>query len=224
MANGVVIDYDNLCYALRGEFDQARHHSFTYTKVVAVPANPLEELKKFVNATNVNCVNFVGVGIVLFLSEHGPDDPSLLDYVISIGAKICTSDRKHSSCFLPLHVATFKGKPKIVRKLLDYGISPNQQDCFGDVPLNVAIRYDDKCPTNVQLCAKVLIDAGANIPTWNHESSWIHEFVATRENARGACIAVLGMNKTKGPVVGCNGKDVLRMIGRCLWGTRGQTK
>lgn len=182
--------------------------------VVHPGANTLEQLKEIVNVTNVGYVDtFTGLNIVLFLCHCGPDDPSLLEYVVSIGADF------ESDCgFLPpLHVAALRGKTKILRKLLDYGISPNQQDKHFMVPLQEAFLGDKNA------CVKVLVDAGADII--NASPQWVLEFMAAREKVRVACIVVLGLLKTKSQSVGDrNGKDVLRMIGRCLWETRGHTK
>lgn len=74
-------------------------------------------------------------------------------------------------------------------------------------------------------CARLLIDRGAqlkNVNT-NYHFEWAVFFVSSREKTRGGALAILGLLlcRSRSIVSSGNGKDVLRMISRCVWSTRG---
>lgn len=107
---------------------------------------------------------------------------------------------------------------KCVRLFIDHGYPVDTINAYGETPLFCALY------NSAYACAVVLLDAGAKPGMRNVKGTqipkWAHRFVAARINARAAAIAVLCLTRVGSRVVGNNGRDVLRIIARCVWSTR----
>lgn len=67
---------------------------------------------------------------------------------------------------------------------------------------------------------KILLDVGARYVREPPED-WAQTFLAQREQSRMNAVLILGFKQCGSKVLGANGRDVLRMIGRCIWSIRG---
>lgn len=73
-------------------------------------------------------------------------------------------------------------------------------------------------------CAKILLDFGAKLENVIEDDSvsipqWAKDFDAGREKTRAATLVVLGASKTS--KINNRNRDVMRIIARCIWSTRG---
>ena len=122
----------------------------------------------------------------------------------------------------PLHWAAYWGKPRLLRALLDLGTPVDILYERGRTPLLFAL-----VSKKVE-CARLLLDAGAQLRLVTENNyctipQWARDFASAREHARAASLAMLGLLRCGSRVVGrSNGIDVLRVVARCVWGTRGQ--
>lgn len=185
---------------------------------------------KMVTTRNVNCRSHLNFGVVLLLCRFGPDDPELLRHFAYLGASLEMVKRSSTS----LHWATTHNKPKLVRALLDLGANVNTRNSWGLSALQWC-RQDD------QTCSILLLDAGAEIPFCPAMHKY-QCFMTTREKARSASIAILCLHrlfsksmttrkKARSASVAIlhrrhqqlfsKTKDVLRVVARCVWSTRG---
>lgn len=151
------------------------------------------------------------------------DDPQLLHECIKNGAHLeLESAGKRLS---PLHHAANNRHPKSTRLLLDLGVPVDIEDGLGNTALT--FLWTNLCRLawfqgNTIECAKVLIDAGARIlPLKTMKTNWVLKFLASRDCARAASIAILGLVRCRSDCMGQNGKDVLVLIARCVWESRG---
>lgn len=189
-----------------------------------------------VNPTNVKDAHRStkrGVISMVCSSHLIGDDPDLVATLVRLGAPIIDPD-KGVVWLQPIHYTAISDKPKVARLLLDLGV-PVDFSSNGEIeftPLRWACDNGNGAP-NLR-CAKVFIDAGATI-TIMKESPPIYfsnkegllpnclvDFIATRTERRLVCIIVLGFHRCRSKIIGSrNGKDILRMIARCVWETRG---
>lgn len=158
------------------------------------------------------------------IMNDAPDDPDIIHYFVHCGAPIRDVPCEEKAWLHPIHYAAINNKPKFARALLDHGAEVNMpSNEVGCTALFWAIRHQS------WTCAKVLIDAGALYYDFQIVASCVNgakpldQFIVTREQTRSVAIVVLGLHSCgSGTVIGShNGKDVLRMIARCVWGTRG---
>lgn len=164
-----------------------------------------------------------GHGFVFNICRYGnrSTDVNLLRHALRLECPALTTC---GGCdYSPLHWAT--DNPDMIRILLDYGV-PVDLVCgmMMITPLASSLSKGD-WPS-----ARMLIDAGADLakaipsdmPPKKRIVEHLKLFVATREKTRMGCIAVLGLLRANAATLGRNnGKDILRMIARCLWATRG---
>lgn len=178
----------------------------------------VEEAKKLVTPENIHDTTNWG-GILVYVCCDGPDEPDLLRYFVAMGASLeIENNRKPVT---PLGWALRKSNYNQIKELLRLGVPVNSfVDNLNHTPLFVSLYRNDNRIT------KLLLDAGAKIsklPSNGNEfvTKPILDFIASREATRQACIVVLGMKRCGSRVLQPNGIDVLRVIGRCLWETRG---
>jgi hypothetical protein len=181
--------------------------------------------KSIVTPNNVHSRDEYGRGVVLHLCEVGivPKDEELelLRHYMEQGATL-ELDQEYSV----LHTAAFQRKPWLLRKILDLGFPIDYTDFCGRTVLRyIFMWYPSKDPTGMcKICIQILLDAGAAIPIetdWP-PPQWVPEFIANRESARTSAIAVLGALSCRSRVLGpLNGIDVLRIVSRCIWESRG---
>jgi hypothetical protein len=139
-----------------------------------------------------------------------PDDATLIRLLAQ------EYDRAHLDHSLSL--ASISGKVNCVRVLLAFGAKiETQLYDKGKPPLGLALDW------NHWDCARVLLDHGAlrfNANTYLPPS--LLAFMAHRERARCAAVAFMGAT-TKGRRIFLD-RNVLQLIGRWVWATRGLLK
>lgn len=149
---------------------------------------------------------YLNRGVVSVFCENGPDDPELLRHFVGLSAVDVLGANS-------LHWAASSNKPRVLRALIDMGGNVNLQNTHdGSSPLEwtSVVHYE---------CAKVLLDAGAKCKM-NCMSSWEwKKFLSHREKARIATIAILCLPRCQQLL--SKSKDVLRIVARCVWSTRG---
>lgn len=141
----------------------------------------------------------------------------VLDHCVAIGIQDHITD---CSCCSPIHYAVLHGcSPKCIRALLDLGTNPNRKNEHGISVMDMCTRMDlEEYDTYHLQALCVLIDAGAPLSDGLPQS--LSDFVVRREASRAASLIVLGLNRCDCDCGG-NGRDVLRVISRCVWSTRG---
>lgn len=75
-----------------------------------------------------------------------------------------------------------------------------------------------------KMCVYTLLDAGAklkHVVDVLYIPQWVRDFVSNRKKRRKESLAVLTLLKRKSIILAENGKDVLQIIARCVWGKRG---
>lgn len=123
---------------------------------------------------------------------------------------------------LPLHYAALCGALDSMRLLLNAApadLKIDTMDHNGETPLHMAIEF------NRRECAAMLINAGAQLEAVQRDKGvpripmWASALASRREACRAASIAVVGLLHHS-RLIGGNGKDVLRLIGRMVWQSR----
>lgn len=186
-----------------------------------------EKAKKLVTTSNAAARNAMGYGIITFLCAYGPDDPELLRHFFELGATLeLDNNGKRGS---PLHYAVHRNKPNLVRTLLQMGVPINITDGYGMIPFSYAFRNGCTDTPGNGLCAKILADTGlvsvveGNTMVMGFGKKWSEGFMEARDRARTVSVIILGLIKSGNNIFG-NGKDVLRVIARCTWSSRGQNE
>ena len=156
-----------------------------------------------------------GYGVVFYLCWYGPNDPGLLHHFVKLGATL-----ELDSAFIrdsPLHAAAFRGNYKQMRALLDLGVPVDIFCSYNYTPLYYSLGYQKR------KCTRLLLDAGAKLGCAKQDlvPNWVYDFVTKREQTRTFSVIILGLLRCNSKVTGQNGKDILRIVARCLWGLRG---
>lgn len=180
--------------------------------------NDIDAIKQMIVAENVN-FHDDGDNILTFMCMFGPDDVALFRHFVALGAQ----PQQDEMGSLTLLAAATNGKPRILRELLD---TDENASGFTRMPELLTCLLDSRCfivddnviPFNE--CDRIMVDAGAQPDA--KTPLWLREFATYREAARSASIVILGLLQRCGSLSG-NGKDVLRIIARCVWSTRGHT-
>lgn len=190
-----------------------------------IQSGNLAEAKLLVTPSNVQSRDGHKRGVLSHLCEIGEipkdDELELLRHYMEQGATF-ELDNGHSV----IHKAAFQRKPWLLRKLLDYGFPIHHTDYYKRPVLRyIFMWYPRDDPTGkCKICIRILLDAGATIPPetdWP-PPPWVPNFVAGRDCARTSAIIVLGVMRCRSKVLGpCNGIDVLRIVARCIWASRG---
>lgn len=190
----------------------------------------VEAVKRLVTPENVMCgwddVHDMDDGVVWCLcnNDRGPDEPELLHYFVGLGASLgtCLSGRLYS----PIHTAAFGGKTNLVRAFLDYYDVPVDIVGLNWTPLGCAVLH------NHRSCVHLLLDRGADVSGFqefylNKKPELfplLQRFIHGRNRAQTATLVILNLMKEQTFRATGNGKDVLRMIARCVWATRENKK
>lgn len=183
----------------------------------------IDNAKSIVTTKNVLCRSMFGHGVIWYLCTYGPDDLSLFWYFIGMGASLETDSLlQRSSC---LHAATQNSKYNLMRALIEAGVSVHIIDEEFETPFVIAFEGND------EFGAKLLLDAGAvftqpryapnsynGVLSRHSAFFWLRD----REVLRNACVVVLGLVQCQSTIIGCNDKNVLKLISRCMWQNRGQ--
>lgn len=183
--------------------------------------NDIDAAKQLVTCLNVND-RAPHIDVIDCICSDGPDNPALLRYFMDLGYVF-----KHESLLFsssPLYVAATHCKPNLLRALIDMR-KPEQ--FVLDAALGFALLDDDRYHKN-RLCACILVDAGArrDETKWRYllSSDWVYDFATARKNARTASLIVLSIKRLHSGIIGINANDVLRIIARCIWSTRGHKR
>lgn len=183
----------------------------------------IDGVKQLITHENVNDNWYHKENAIWIVCLYGCDreDASLLRYFLE--------KYPHASTRRLLHLAAYNDKPNMIRELIQLGVNIDERNCAGHTALHSAV-----CPRHrSQQCARLLLDAGAAYdphssfcdycrPDTLHFPNWLTEFVETRNATRKAATVVLGLYRC------CRrrgtNKDVLRIVARCVWSTRGHHK
>lgn len=159
-------------------------------------------------------------GVIWYVCAYAPDvDESvqLIHKLVALGAAL---EIKPKTSFYsrrnPIHVVCWKEKPKLLHTLIELG-SPIELRCGnGWTALHHAISVQ-----SVE-CVKILLDAGAQLSLCvsNFVPTWVTTLAEKRTRIRNVSIVLLGMIKISSTSLCGNGRDVLRMIARCVWSMR----
>jgi ankyrin repeat protein len=158
-----------------------------------------------------------GIGL---LYGQGVRHPTCLALVLAAAPE--TAFELDAGQQTPLHVAA-KWSRQSTELLLDARCPIDALDKFGHTPLHCAILHGGS--STIQL----LLDRGADIKKLLadvklDELPWIQIFVQKRTACRAASRAILSLKvkRLNAKTLGDNGKDVLVIIARMIWGTRQQ--
>ena len=167
----------------------------------------MNEVKPFITAENANYYdNTCGETLIWLCCFCQPDDdPDLVQYFADLGAPVVLPGFWHYTC---LSVAAFREKPKTICKLLDLGHPINIRNKNGLTALE-QIAHSSYRP----FIASILLDFGGKCDA--DSSDWFQVLCAFRDSVRSSAISTMGAMRTK------YGKDVSRIIGRCVWNLRG---
>lgn len=173
------------------------------------------DAKRIVTREIAHKRDYLGCGFIWYFLFHGKDDPVLLQYLLDQGATLDAP--KTQGYYSPLQQATCYGKEKVLRELLNIGVGVDVY-LWGCTSLQLA--FELRRIEN----AKILLDAGAKLGLVYADTSipeWVHGFMEHREHIRKITLIVLGLKRAQSQIIGCNGRNVLCVIARCVWETRG---
>lgn len=175
---------------------------------------PIDEAIACITSSNANSRDSFGLGVVSNLCYYGPDQPEVLKHFLQLGATLELTNAGERST--PLHCATYGNQPRLLRALLDLGTPVDIVDRSNFTSLHNAFVI------NVCACAKVLLDAGAKpSKCFDKTPLWVWDYLVKRDCKRATCCIVLGLQRfCSSNTIGGNGRDVLKMIARCIWATR----
>lgn len=184
-----------------------------------------DEAKRLVTPSNILSRDAQNSGIVYNVCLY-LDDPDFLRYVLQLGAPLEVEESPQH--YLPIHHVASANKSRMLRVLLDFGTPVDARGgCYNHTALHIALIVDRRV-THQRETSKMLLDAGAKLAFCFKENvpDWAHAFVANREQTRCGCIIVMGLRISRSNTLGHSSivnKDVLRIVARCLWSTRGFT-
>ncbi|NDJ52454.1 MAG: hypothetical protein GYB68_05125, partial [Chloroflexi bacterium] len=148
-------DADGMLAAINDGADPNSHDIFGITPLMwAARKGWLAAAKTLVEAgADVNAVDEDGWAAISFAATNGHE--ALVDWLLDQGAKV------KDGLTLFLHGVPRTGKLNIVKRLLDAGADPDEQDRFGQPTLLEAVSGEDE-EANLALF-EMLIEAGADV-------------------------------------------------------------
>lgn len=181
--------------------------------------NDIDAAKALVTSTNAQARDKNGYGVLWYMCTNGLlDDHDPLYHFVALGSTLeLDSAGKYSS---PLYRTAVLGRPRLMRALLDLGTPVDILNKYGRTTLYAALAH------NYVDCVWLLLDAGAQLDLVKEREdfkipAWARDFVSKREKTRKSSVVILGLLHCKSKVTGKNGRDVLRMVARCMWSLRG---
>lgn len=193
--------------------------NFVYFKLCLL-SDRIDDLKKMLTTQNITDVGESG-STIDYLCKFGPNNRELTKHFLRLGAPT----RDHD-----LFTAVYHEKHEVLRALLDHGLNVDTTPMRKITPLGVVFLNFNQVDA---ACCKVLIDAGAQISNTEKEVRFrgghvprpATSFVKTRIATRATSMAMLQLARRRSQVFGgYNGREVLEMIARCVWETRGHTQ
>lgn len=183
---------------------------------LALQTRKYEKAKALVS-NNIKCitherhqVNFMWMACRL----SATDCPDLVTHLVSLDAPLLLKVQGGHTC---LSIAAILGKHRMVRKLLDFGVDPDTISGNDRTTLDEMINRDRTKP-GLQRCVMHVIDAGAK--KFDRTENWVLKLRDHRLGMRTCVITLLGLQRCGSSVLGHNGRDVLRLIGRVVWSNR----
>ncbi len=191
--------------------------------ILACKEANLDKLKELITPENVNWIfddaNHLW-GTPLFLLtrlRHDGEAIPCVKFLIDIGADVNCGDG-----YPPLFNTTVPG---VTQLLVKAGADINGKDFYGLTPLEDIYQRPDVDPNEVHYdevdfeLAKCFLDLGAHLPT--DAPQWMVTFHQSRQKCKLAVITLLGIKKFRqSPIIGQNGRDVIRLISQNLWSLR----
>lgn len=175
--------------------------------------------KSIITKDNIFDRDSHGDCVLVYLCWLGPDDPDLLYHFLHLAGEFPFNKIGY---FSPAQMAARENKPKLLRALLDVNIEyiNYTSSWHGATPFQYCYLTDQD--TRGFECVRVLVDAGAKLPDPDGIGPILQIFITKRIETRSAAIAILCLKCCRSSVLsGGNGGDVLRVIARCVWSTRG---
>lgn len=169
-------------------------------------------VKNLITKENVTTV-FGGHCVLTYVCWYGPDDPDILLYCVGLGASV----QRHVGNKAPIHFAAQSGKCKLVRTLIDLGVSVNQETQTGSTVLDFTLLRSNRC-------TELVLDAGGVQTSVVNLPQWAKNFINQRKQHRTNALILIGLKQCRSKTIGFNGKDVMRVIARCIWSMRGWKK
>lgn len=197
------------------------------TFIFFLQENRVDEIKSLITPLNAKAQTPTCEGITTQLCRYGADEPELLRHFIMCGAPMEPDDTMMGL----LHICALHAKPLLLREIINIrgGASIDDlesKDRFGRDVYDLALLFfndEDKPFEERVACIKELIEVNGKVPPKWKSCKWVNEFAAARVATRSAAIAILGLIRCSSATLQRtqNGKDVLILIARCIWGTRG---
>lgn len=163
--------------------------------------------------------------IIRSVCRYGPDDPTIIQYFLGLGAPLYTCWSTRPFYKASIYYAAFNGNVKQIQELVRVGVSVDFNDRKTVLSCVLKKLWNGSFYNNEDLVrsAICLIDLGAKYVPLSEEFMWIQEFVESKHATQHACIIILGLQRCcrNDNVLQGNGKDILRVIARCLWSLRG---
>jgi hypothetical protein len=126
---------------------------------IAAPYDHTLELKKIAQGANADDV-FGNENIIIWAIETGNEEAALRVLGHFSGNNIVSKYGKFNDA--PLAHAVIVGMPRVVKKLLDLGVDPNQRMAFQGTALHWAVCMKNLKAPNSEEIYNLLLGAGAN--------------------------------------------------------------
>ena len=174
-------------------------------------------IRNYFTTANANICSARGFTPLHAVCENNLTDSAVLVcHLLDCGADINAHDRDGWSA---LHSAAWTRNLNCLRVLLRRGASMEPKDLNGLTPLAMTLDR------GYRECATLLLDWGAQLSLVGVDvevPEWARTYVGGRERARMAAVVLLGSRrKHRSPVLASNAMDVIRLIAKVLWSTRG---
>ena len=194
--------------------------------ILACKQADLTKLRKLITPENVNWIfddanHLVGTPLSLLTRlRHDEKVIPCVEFLISMKADV------NWSLYDCGNTALFNTTvPGVVRLLVKAGADIHRRSGDKLTPLEDIYRLPDVDPEDIYYetadfeLAKCFLDLGAHLPT--DAPQWIKSFDKSRRACKAAVVTLLGIKKFRqSPIIGQNGRDVVRLIAQDLWAMR----